>query len=231
MQRPPSETLYVDLGLPSGNRWAVANLDVTGPYYFQQSPFQYECSFFSWGNLTPHNPISESEFDYDFGGVNSASPWYEGQPYGSTPGAQLTADIPLTMDAARSLLGGPWRMPAGSEFKELTDNCIYIDADGDEVDTTKVDKRVTVNGVLGLYLQSKVNGNRLFFACSGNGRGTSWNYHGTYGSYWSATFYSMRDAYRLYFHSGGVVPLRVLNSYKYVGQSLRPIWNPRDLRG
>lgn len=229
MQRPPSETLYVDLGLPSGNRWAVANIDVTGPYHFQPSPYQYGCSFFSWGNVTPHNPAAENAFDYNFGSVNSGSPYYEGQPYGSTPGAQLTAGIPLTMDAARSLLGGPWRMPAGSEFKELTDNCIYIDADGDEVDTTKVDKRVTVNGVLGLYLQSKVNGNRLFFACSGNGSGTSWSYHGSLGFYWSASFVTVRNSSGLYFASDGVAPRRA--GARYTGRSIRPIWNPRDLRG
>lgn len=229
VQRPPLETLWVDMGLPSGNRWAVSNLDATGPYFFQESPFQYGCSFFSWGNVAPHNPVGETEFDYDFGGVNSSAPWYEGQPYEDTPGSLLTGNIPLDMDAARKMLGAPWSMPAAADFTELIANCIYIDANGDEVDTTRTDKRVTVNGVLGIYLESKINGARLFFSCSGLGNGQSWNGGGSYGNYWSLTWISDRRARNLNFSSAGVNPAD--GSYRHFGFAIRPIWNPRDLRG
>lgn len=229
VQRPPLETLWVDLGLPSGNRWAVSNLDATGSYFFQESPFQYEGSFFSWGNVTPHNPISENEFDYDFGGVNPSAPYYEGQPYGDTPGSLLTGNIPLNSDAARRLLGGPWYTPSSDDFVELFANIIYINADGSEVDIAKTDKRVTVNGVLGLYLESKINGARLFFPCSGAGDGSSWVSLGTYGYYWSSTFFSDRNARNLIFRSSGVSPQH--NETRCFGFALRPIWNPRDLRG
>lgn len=229
VQRPPLETLWVDMGLPSGNRWAVSNLDVNGPYFFQESPFQYEGSFFSWGNVTPHNPVSETEFDYDFGGVNAAEPWYEGQPYGDTPGALLSGNVPLDHDVARQLLAGPWRTPASADIVELITNCIFINADGTEVDTTKSDKRVTVNGIVGLYLKSTFNGARLFFSCSGGGNGRSWSSRGSYGYYWSSTWRSARNARRLSFGSGGVNPQDDGNRYR--GFALRPIWNPRDLRG
>lgn len=217
------------MGLPSGNRWAVSNLDVTVPYFFPESPFQYECSFFSWGNVTPHNPIDESSFSYNFGDVNPASPWFDGQPYGSTPGAQLTGDIPLDMDAARSLLGGPWHMPSRADFSELIAYCDYIDADGNVIASTKADKRVTVNDVMGIYLQSKINGNRLFFACSGAGGGTSWAARGISGGYWSNSFFSERNAYFLNFNTNSVTPQG--NSSRNGGRAIRPIWNPRDLRG
>ena len=178
------------MGLPSGNRWAVSNLDATGPYFFQESPFQFDCSFFSWGNVTPHNPVSETEFDYDFGGANSAAPYYEGQPYGDTPGSLLTTNIPLTMDAARKMLGGPWRMPARVDWIELFANVIYIDAEGNEVDNTKTDKRVTVNGVMGVYLQSKINGVRLFVPCSGGAYNKVWAFRTT-GFYWSSDWHNL----------------------------------------
>lgn len=227
VQRPPLETLWVDLGLPSGNRWAVSNLDAAGPYFFQESPFQYECSFFSWGNVTPHNPISENEFDYDFGSVNPAAPYYEGQPYSETPGSMLTGDIPLDFDAARKMLGSPWRLPASRDFMELFANIKFIRADGTEV--SDADKRVSVNGVLGLYLESKINGSRLFLPCSGQGNGSSWSLRGSDGLYWSSTFNSARDALRSYFSRGGVLPQN--HGYRSSGYPLRPIWNPRDLRG
>ena len=228
VQRPPLTALWVDMGLPSGNRWAVSNLDVNGPYFFQESPYRYECSFFSWGNTTPHNPISETQFDYNFGGVNPTAPWYDGQPYGDTPGSLLTGNIPLANDAARRMLGGPWLMPSYADVAELFNNIIYIDANGNEVDTTKTDKRVSVNGVMGLYIQSKINGARMFFPCSGGGNGRSWVSRGLNGGYWSSTWNSARNARNLIFFNGGVYPLS--NNDKCYGYAIRPIWNPRDLR-
>lgn len=216
------------MGLPSGNRWAVSNIDATGPYFFQESPFQYQCSYFSWGNVSPHNPISETQFDYDFGGSNSSAPWYEGQPYGDTAGSMLTGNIPLSMDAARNLLGNPWRMPNNEAFIELFANVIFIDANGDEVDPAKADKRVRVNGVMGLYIQSKLNGARLFFSCSGNGSGLSLNSRESSGLYWSLTLYSARSARSLYFSGSAIIPQNF--NFRNYGLPVRPIWNPSDLR-
>lgn len=218
------------MGLPSGNRWAVSNLDANGQYFLQDSPFQYEGSFNSWGNVTPHNPINETEFGYDFGGINSVAPWYDGQPYGDTPGSLLTGDIPLTMDVVRKMLGSPWRIPTIYDFQELINNTDFVQADGITViDAGTTDKRVTVEGVLGIYLKSKINGNLLFFACSGYGESMSWGNRGSHGYYWSSSFNSERFAYSLYFDSGGVNPQN--NGDRYYGFSIRPIWNPRDLRG
>ena len=154
--------LLVDMGLPSGVKWASRDIDLTKPSGFCETPFTYMKSFFSWGNIDGHNPISNSAFDYNWGGANGADPWYEGQPYGSTPGNTLTGSIAVgeDFDAARANLGEPWRMPTSAEYGELFANIRYINADGTEVDTTKTDKRVNVNGVLGLYLESTINGAR-----------------------------------------------------------------------
>ena len=216
--------LLVDMGLPSGVKWASRDIDLTKPGGFCETPFIYEKSFFSWGNIDGHNPSSTSAFAYDWGGVNGAEPWYDGQVYGSTPGNTLTGNIAVgeDFDAARANLGAPWRMPTSAEFAELFANIIYIDANGDEVDTTKADKRVTVNGIVGLYLESKINGARLFFSCSGFGNGRTWNYRGSYGNYWSSTWYSARYARRLFFFSGGVNPQNYYLS-RYGGFALRPV--------
>ena len=215
--------LLVDMGLPSGVKWASRDIDLTKPGGFCETPFIYEKSFFSWGNIDGHNPSSVSAFDYNWGGVNQTEPWYDGQPYGSTPGNTLTGNIAVgeDFDAARANLGAPWRMPTSAEFAELFANIKYINADGTEVDTTKTDKRVTVNGVMGLYIESRINGARLFFSCSGSGNGRSWFDRGSSGSYWSSTWYSARYARSLYFSSGGVNPRN--NNGRYVGFALRPV--------
>lgn len=213
MFRPGAEFdpsgLVVDMGLTSGVKWAARDLDLTKPGGFCDTPFTYNKSFFSWGNIDGHNPVSNSFAGvYNWGSVNAADPWYDGQPYGNTKGNTLSGDIPVgeEFDAARANLGEPWRMPTTAEFAELFAGSIYIDADGVEVASDKVDKQVIVNGVLGLYLQSKTNGNRLFFSASGDGAGSWWYGRGAYGVYWSASFSSSRVARSLVFSSGGVNP-------------------------
>ena len=216
--------LVVDMGLTSGVKWAARDLDITKPGGFCDTPFTYQKSFFSWGNIDGHNPVNNSFSGvYNWGSVNAADPWYDGQVYGGTKGNTLSGDIPVgeEYDAARANLGSPWRMPTTTEFAELFVGCIYIDATGTEIPAGTTDKRVTVNGILGLYLQSKTNGNRLFFACSGVGNGTSWSYRGSYGYYWSASFCSARSARVLNFSSSGVSPQG--NSSRYLGFAVRPV--------
>ena len=215
--------LLVDMGLPSGVKWASRDIDLTKPGGFCETPFTYMKSFFSWGNIDGHNPISNSAFSHNWGGVNAAEPWYDGQPYGDTPGNSLTGNIAVgeDFDAARANLGDPWRMPTSANYNELFANIIYINADGTEVDTTKADKRVIVNGVMGLYIESKINGARLFFSCSGGGNGRSWYHRGSNGYFWSSTWNSARYARHLYFYSGGVNPQ--FNNNRYIGRALRPV--------
>lgn len=120
-------------------------------------------------------------------------------------------------------------MPTRVDFAELIANCIFIDANGIEVISTKKDKRVTVNDILGIYLESTINGARLFFPCSGRGNGRSWSYRGSGGLYWSSSWSSARSARDMGISSGGVFPQS--SSDRFNGFALRPIWNPSDLRG
>lgn len=206
--------LFVDMGLPSGLLWAKKNIDITQADGFAASEHQYECTFFSWGNVDGHNPISTSAFDYNWGTGNDG-------PYASTPGAALTGHISPSFDAARVNLGAPWRMPTTEEFAELFANIKYVDANGDEIDTTQANKLVTVNSVVGLNLKSNINGNILFFPCSGYGGGQSWSSRGSYGLYWSGSLYSAALGRYLRFGSGGVGPQD--DYYRFHGFAVRPV--------
>lgn len=163
---PVPEEMYVDMGLPSGLLWATRNIDVTQKNGFAASPFQYDCSFFSWGNIDGHNPNSQNVFDYDYGTSNSG-------PYANTPGAALTANIDSKHDAATQILGGSWRMPTSSEFVELVNNCSL--------------QRVYRNGVLVFQITSNINGNVIYLPLAGAASGTSLDYKGNQGYYWSRT--------------------------------------------
>lgn len=213
--------LYVDMGLPSGVLWAKANIDITTDSGFTEvdgavSPFKYECSFVSWGNTEMFNPTSTSAFAHNWGTANDT------EPYVSSPGAALTGNIAPSQDAARANLGAPWRMPTTEEFAELFANIDYVQADGATViDAATTDKRVTVNGIVGIYLKSKINGKLLFLPCSGDGDGQSWDYRGGNGYFWSSSLYSATSGRSLYFYSGGVNPQGAYGRFR--GFAVRPV--------
>ena len=222
----PSPDLYVNLGLPSGTLWAKTNLDASQANGFAISAIQYGCSYVSWGNTVMHNPVSDSAFDYDFGGRNSQAPWYDGQPYGETPGCSIMTNIGLSGDVARILAGVPWRMPSEMDFVELFANTEFIDANGDVIPSSTADKRVNVDGIVGIYLKSKINDARIFFAACGEGSQSNLANLSAGGYYWSSTFVDDSSAKAMRF-SGNDQPAAASRS-RFLGYPIRPVW--RDVR-
>ena len=151
--------------------------------------------YFSWGNVTGHAEGS----GYDFSDA----------VYAGTPGAALTGNVPVntTYDAARHNLGSPCRLPTVGEFQELNSNC----------DSEWTDE----DGVAGRRFTSRINGNSIFFPASGYYNGTTLYNRGTFGTYWSASFYSASNAYYLYFNSSGVNPAS--SSDRRLGLSVRAV--------
>ena len=96
---------YVDLGLPSGLKWASMNVGANS--------IEENGLYFSWGNANGHSEIEGYDFSED--------------TYNSTSGANLTSNIIPNSgyDAARENMGEPWRMPTNVEIQELSDNCNY----------------------------------------------------------------------------------------------------------
>lgn len=111
-------------------------------------------------------------------------------------------------DVARYKWGSPWRLPSASEIQELVDNCTW--------------EWTTMNGVSGYKVTSKRNSNYIFLPAAGWRAGSSIDYCGSYGLYWSGTPYESfsYDACRLYFDSG--YHYRNWNG-RYYGQSVRPV--------
>lgn len=221
------EDLYVDLGLPSGLLWATRNIDATQKNGFAKSPYQYDCSFFSWGNVDGHNPTSPTSFaPWNWGSINAQEPWFEGQIYGDTKGSSLQTGIPVNneYDAARHVLGGSWRMPTSAEFQELLENCSFINAEGQAIPETQGDKRVTVNGIIGIYLQSNINGARLFLSCTGLGQDTVLNLRGINGFYWSSTEVTKRNAGSFTINNTLVNPSNY--NGRFYGFTIRPVMVP-----
>ena len=88
---------FVDLGLPSGLKWATCNVGANAPHEYG--------NYYAWGETT-----TKSEYTYE----NSVT---MGQPMSDFSGN-------ATYDAARANIGGSARMPTFSEIEELR-NCIW----------------------------------------------------------------------------------------------------------
>lgn len=91
----------VDLGLPSGVKWADRNVGAKSP--------EEPGLFFSWGNVEGVEIGKACDFSEE--------------AYAKTEGAKLKGDIDAAHDAATANPGAPWRMPTDEEFQELCDNC------------------------------------------------------------------------------------------------------------
>ena len=196
---PDNGPIAVDLGLPSGKLWADRNVGA-------KSSEDYG-AFFSWGNV---DPIFQNKDNMDWGDDDKAFDYmFDYDEYKNTPGYKLEGNIDAEHDAATVNLGEPWCMPTDDDFQELYGNCDWT--------------RKTVNGVNGYLVTSKVNGNSIFFACSGDGNGSSWSDRGSVGSYWSSSFGSARSARHLGFGSGGVYPQ--YSSNRCYGFAVRPVQN------
>ena len=191
---------FVDLGLPSGLKWAQGNLvkDSQGNYSIGEETDWG--TYVSWGNIIGHN-----EGDgYDFSDAN----------YNSTPGHSVAANIPsndAAHDIALATLGTPWHLPTKEDFQELYDN-----TDSERV----ADYNGT--GVAGRKFMKKSDHSvYVFFPASGLYYGTSLNIRGSSGLYWSSSFYSATRAYYLSFNSSSVTPQNI--SSRRSGYSVRPV--------
>ncbi len=90
---------YVDLGLPSGLKWATCNVGASSPSGYG--------NYYAWGETT-----TKSEYTI------SNSKTYNDSSYGNIGGNYST-------DAARANWGGTWRLPTKAECEELKDRCTW----------------------------------------------------------------------------------------------------------
>lgn len=206
------------MGLPSGVLWAPCNIDVSQPNGFAKSPYQYDFSYFSWGNVDGHNPTGPSSFSPWSWGASNANP-----PYVDSPGSLIVYpdSVDLAHDAARIVCGSPWRLPTGDDFSELFDNCDYIDANGEVIDVQSQSVIITINDVLGIRLRSRINGAVLFLNVTGLGFNTQLTNRLVYGNYWSSDLATEANGLRLQFSASGANVAGAIQ--RFYGLAIRPV--------
>ncbi|MBP5681071.1 MAG: InlB B-repeat-containing protein, partial [Bacteroidales bacterium] len=163
---------YVDLGLPSGLKWATCNIGANNPEEYGD--------YFAWGETTGYNSgkttFDWSTYKYCNGDYDKQTKYCNNRSFGNNGFTDTKTELDLADDAARANWGGSWRMPTHAEQEELVNNC----------STTWT----TVNGVYGHLFTSNNNGKTLFLPAVGYRDGTSFLDAGSYGYYWSSSLYS-----------------------------------------
>ena len=201
----PSPVDYVDLGLPSGLKWAKCNLGAPKP----SEPGDH----YAWGETDPKAEYTWATYKWMQAGQSEAKYitkytiadgetggiWYDssGAFIGDNKTALVAAD-----DAATAKLGSPWRMPTIDEFQELIDKCTWT--------------WTTQDGVNG-YQVDGPNGNAIFLPAG-------YLVIGSYraGYYWSSSLSTTESdcAYSLDLNSDRYF---IARTYRYFGCTVRPV--------
>ena len=210
----PGTPEAIDLGLPSGIKWANMNLGASVPEEYGD--------YYAWGETEPYY-ISQSPLTWKDGktGYNWASyKWCNGSgesltkyvtvlngQYGTYDGKSV---LDSEDDAARVKFGGNWRMPTEAECAELVNNCTWTwitNYNGSGVDGRLV---------------TAPNGHSIFLPAAGCRLGSSLYEENLTGYYWSSSlpFNFPSDGQFIDFTSSKVTTLSVDRHY---GFQVRPV--------
>lgn len=154
--------------------------------------------YYAWGETAPKNSYSLTNYK-----------WYNGSDVSFTKYDDKTT-LELSDDAAYVNWGSNWRMPSMKEFRSLI-NSAYT--------TTEV---TTQNGVKGLKITSKSNGNSIFLPAVGYVNNASIAGGGVNCYYWSASSYTNGQIYYLTIEDNDAY---IKYCSRYMGQSIRPVRN------
>ena len=192
----------IDLGLPSGIKWACCNVGANSPA---------ECGdYFAWGETAPKSAYLSSNYKwYTSGDNHNISKYCQNSDYGAVDNR---TELELEDDAAYVNWGVKWRIPSIYQILELLNNCTS--------EWTKV------NGIGGYILKSNTNDNAVFLPAAGWYNKYGFDGLETAGTYWSRT-YSYNDrpdlAYNLGFRYGDMGWLRAAIIGRHCGLNVRAV--------
>ena len=186
----------IDLGLPSGTKWATCNVGANKPEEYG--------GYYAWGETEEKSNYDWSTYKWCNGSENTMTKYCAESDYGTVDNKTV---LDPEDDVAHVKWGGNWRMPTEAELEELCNECVWI--------------WTAQNGVNG-YRVTGPNGNSIFLPASGCRYGKDSFGSGYNGFYWfgSLLSYDSNYAYHLYFSEDN---FEYNNNYRCYGLSVRPV--------
>jgi len=190
---------WVDLGLPSGTKWATCNVGANTPTSYG--------NYYAWGETTTKTTYNWSTYLYCNGSSSTLTKYCNNSSYGNNGFIDALTTLEANDDAAAANWGSGWRMPTYDEMVELTNNCTVT--------------WTTQNGVNG-RLFTGPNGNSIFLPAAGFRYDSDLRDAGSRSLYWSSSFdtSSPLNAWYLDCNSGNYY---MNDSYRSAGLSVRPV--------
>ena len=111
-------TEYVDLGLPSGLKWAKCNVGAK-----KETDYGY---YFQWGDIVDksNSDCSWENYKYCNGSHDTLTKYCTNNSYGTVVDNKTTLE-PMD-DAARVYMGSEWRMPTITDYQELLEHTTNV---------------------------------------------------------------------------------------------------------
>ena len=187
---------WVDLGLPSGLKWATCNVGASSPEKYG--------NYYAWGGTTTKSSYSESNCNC------SRTPIWQLKSSGYI---DSKGNLTSQNDAATANWGGDWRMPTKTEWNELNTKCTWVWTTQNGV------KGYKVTGPNGNNIFLPATGYRYDLTLSSVGS------DGNYWSSTAHEYITDMSSYICYgfdlnFNSG---QHKMDYSLRYYGQSVRPV--------
>ena len=192
----------VDLGLPSGLKWASFNLGASKPEEYGE--------YFAWGETEPKDAYTWSNYKWCIDGNSYAITKYcIDSQYGYNGFTDGETILNPEDDAAHMNLGGKWRIPTDWEWAELYNCCSS--------------KWTIENGVYGCLFTSNDNGNSIFLPAAGSMLNTSIYSAESFCFYWSSSLdTSSSDSAMLMYYSSDEMGRDGVS--RYGGPTIRPVF-------
>ena len=196
---------YVDLGLPSGTKWASRNIGATavGDYG----------NYYSWGEIETKQSYTWST--YSLGSDSISLTKYNFHSKQGVVDNRLRLE--LADDAANANWGGKWRMPTRAEWQELLENCSWVWG------SQPASNGFFING----YLVTGPSGNSIFLPASGYKQDKLVKQPGV------DAYYATSEILRSYFPDEQVSfyinnsTKRLDTQYRQLGLPVRPVYDEK----
>ena len=222
----------IDLGLPSGTKWACCNVGAGRPEAFGD--------FFAWGETEPKDNYSNSTYRYCDKTYGSATK-YTGDGTGYNGFKDGLSVLLPEDDAATVNWGSNWQTPSADQLEELVNSDYttleYMWDDERQQDAEPEWGEVYTHYLHGIKITSKTNGKSVFMPAAGIMDGTDhrspayWSggdpdrWYKTYAHYMSNELswqWNMRS-YLLYFFTPGDGGGVTFGAERWYGFTVRPV--------
>lgn len=190
----------IDLGLPSGLKWADRNLGASKPEDYGD--------YYAWGETLPKSNYSWETYAFRSSGTGDEDVKFSKYNTKSERGpVDNKVELELSDDAAHVNWGGNWRLPTKDDWSELMDNCTWT--------------WVTQNGVNGFRVRGS---SAEIFLPAADMRLLDWEPSNNQdkGEYWSSSFYG-DDPLGVWCLSITPSGKASVGGYRCYGRSIRPV--------